>query len=54
MSTFMLAVPVGGSSFSRITRRNVLLLVDSASLQQAADFLIEKELMNQVFTGNDV
>lgn len=35
-------------------RRNALLLVDVASLQQAADFLIEKELMNLVFTGNDV
>lgn len=35
-------------------RRNALLLVDVASLQQAADFLIEKELMNLVFTENDV
>ena len=35
-------------------RRNALLLVNVASLQQAADFLIEKELMNLVFTGNDV
>jgi hypothetical protein len=35
-------------------RRNALSLVDVASLQQAADFLIEKELMNLVFTGNDV
>ena len=35
-------------------RRNALLLVDVAALQQAADFLIEKELMNLVFTGNDV
>jgi hypothetical protein len=32
----------------------VFSLVDVASLQQAADFLIEKELMNLVFTGNDV
>ena len=35
-------------------RRNALLLVDIASFQQAAHFLIEKELMNLVFTGNDV
>jgi hypothetical protein len=34
-------------------RRNPLLLVDVAALQQAADFRIEKELMNLVFTGND-
>ncbi len=34
--------------------RNVLFFVDVASLQQAADFPIEKELMNPVFTGNDV
>ena len=34
--------------------RNALLLVDVAALQEAADFLIEKELMNLVFTGNDV
>jgi len=35
-------------------RRNTILLVDVASLQQSADSLIEKELMNLVFTGNDV
>ena len=35
-------------------RRNALLLVNVASLLQVADFLIEKELMNLVFTGNDV
>jgi hypothetical protein len=35
-------------------QRNALLLVNVASLQQVADFLIEKELMNLVFTGNDV
>jgi len=33
---------------------NALLLVYVASLQQAADILFEKELMNLVFTGNDV
>ena len=33
---------------------NPLLLVDVASLQQTADFLIEKELMNLVFTGNNL
>ena len=35
-------------------RRNPLLFADVASLQQVADFLIEKELMNLVFTGNDL
>jgi len=35
-------------------RRNALFLVDVAALQQAAYFLILKELMNLVFTGNDV
>ena len=35
-------------------RRNTLLLVDVASLQQVSDSLIVKELMNLVFTGNDV
>ena len=35
-------------------RRNALLLVDVAALQQAAYFLILKELMNLVFTANDV
>jgi len=35
-------------------RKNALLFVDVASLQQAANFLIEKELVNLVFTGNDV
>jgi hypothetical protein len=34
------------------TRRNAFLLVDVDSLQQAANFLIMKELMNLVFTGN--
>jgi hypothetical protein len=34
--------------------RNALLLVDVAALQQAANFFIEKELMNLVFTVNDV
>ncbi len=33
--------------------RNSLVLVDVAALQESADFLIEKELMNLVFTGND-
>ncbi len=35
-------------------RRNSLLLGYVAALQEAADFLIEKELMNLVFTENDV
>ena len=35
-------------------RRNSLVLADVAALQEAADFLIEKELMNLLFTGNDV
>jgi len=34
--------------------RNALFLIGVASLQQAADSLIEKELMNLVFTGNNV
>ena len=33
---------------------NPLLLGDVASLQQTADFLIEKKLMNLVFTGNNL
>lgn len=35
-------------------RRNALLLIAVASFQQAADSLIMKELVNLVFTGNNV
>ena len=35
-------------------RRSSLVLVDVAALQGAPDILIEKDLMNLVFTGNDV
>ena len=44
----------GDKNLEHGNRRNALLLVDVTAFQQAADFLIEKELMNLVFTGNDV
>jgi hypothetical protein len=44
----------GDQNLEHGDRRNALLLVDIALLKQADDFLILKELMNLVFTGNDV
>jgi hypothetical protein len=43
-----------GNGCHRRSAPSSLLLVDVASLQQAADFLIVNELMNLVFTKNDV
>jgi hypothetical protein len=54
--TFPATLHSVGTAVEIRTQRNelVLLLVYVAPLQQIADLLIEKELMNLVLTGNDV